>query len=107
MQGRVSAKLGMLLADGFDGTLRNGGWTWAVQRMARGWGWQRGWWALLLVIRAKVGMVEVEVTTLVRVLLGKLVLPGDGTVGYWLARQVGVRTGRGGWRRCWVLTPAC
>ena len=36
----------MVLVDELGSALRNGGWEVAVRRLAWGWGWQRGWWAL-------------------------------------------------------------
>ncbi len=96
----VSATLGMALVDDVAGTPRHARQTVVAQLLARGQAWQRRGQALPLVVRAKVRVVESSIATLESELVGKRVLRDGGTVGEWMAPQIGEAYGTGGWQRC-------
>ena len=85
---RVQIILLMPLVDDCTSTAHNVRRTSGAQRSVWEQACRQRWWALLLIIRAKLEAVESGITTLESEFLANIVLPDGGTLGQWLAPQV-------------------
>ena len=92
---RVQIMLAMPPVDDYARTPRNARRKAAAQRSAWEQACRQRWRALLLIILAKLEAVESGITTLESEFLANILLPDGGTIGEWLAPQIGEAYGTG------------